>query len=290
MSSIATLLPEISGLGFEWPVMDYDRSKGIGGSDAKKIMSGEWNALYRSKKGLAEQEDLSDVFRVQLGTFTEPLNLYWLAKNNPGWKIEQDGVTRTDDIHSHLYCHPDATAKIDGQLAVIDAKHTNPFGEKEQRMKDGYYWQLIHNGYLCGATLGVISPIYGNDIGAPVIIELSPKDTKEYLKRTVLFWSMVECNQEPDDVHAVTETHYTISGLRTVDMTGNNRWADQAAAYINAHEAASPHITAKEDANLELKRLVDADVGEASGHGVRIKRNKKGTPVISTYQEKEQAA
>ena len=51
-----------------------DRSQGIGGSDATKIVAGTWKDLYLEKKGLKENEDLSFVLPVQLGIYTEDFN------------------------------------------------------------------------------------------------------------------------------------------------------------------------------------------------------------------------
>jgi hypothetical protein len=50
-----------------------DRSTGIGGSDATYLVEGHWLKLYQIKKGLIQQEDLSDVLPVQLGTYTETI-------------------------------------------------------------------------------------------------------------------------------------------------------------------------------------------------------------------------
>ena len=59
-----------------------NRANGIGGSDAMRIMSGDWNSLYREKLGIDEPADLSNVFKVQLGTWTESFHLQWLARQN----------------------------------------------------------------------------------------------------------------------------------------------------------------------------------------------------------------
>ena len=48
-----------------------DRQGFIGGTDAIRIMNGEWAELYQEKVGLVEPKDLTDVFAVQLGAFTE---------------------------------------------------------------------------------------------------------------------------------------------------------------------------------------------------------------------------
>ena len=54
-----------------------DRQGFIGGTDAIRIMNGEWLELYQEKVGLTEPEDLSEVLAVQLGVHTEQFNLDW---------------------------------------------------------------------------------------------------------------------------------------------------------------------------------------------------------------------
>ena len=54
-----------------------DRQGFIGGTDAIRIMNGEWAELYQEKVGLVESKDLTDVFAVQLvGT----ISFTWLYK------------------------------------------------------------------------------------------------------------------------------------------------------------------------------------------------------------------
>src|SRR5256885_7279757 len=50
------------------------RKSGIGGSDAARIMEGDWLSLYEEKLGLREPEDLSWVLPVQIGALTEDFN------------------------------------------------------------------------------------------------------------------------------------------------------------------------------------------------------------------------
>ena len=54
----------------------------IGGSDAVKIMNGDWFELWEVKTGLKEPEDLSSKLAVQLGIHTEDFNLSWFEKEN----------------------------------------------------------------------------------------------------------------------------------------------------------------------------------------------------------------
>jgi hypothetical protein len=94
------------------------------------------------------------------------------------------------------------------------------------------------------------------------------------------FWWHVENGVAPDqymhaeqfaDVHAQA-TKVKVDGMRFVDMSGNNHWADLALALVETKDARDSHEQAKD----ELKKLVEADVVEAVGHGVTIKRDKRG--------------
>ena len=48
-----------------------ERPRGIGGTDAIRIVEGKWKELWLEKTGQTEREDLSGVLPVQLGIFTE---------------------------------------------------------------------------------------------------------------------------------------------------------------------------------------------------------------------------
>ena len=63
----------------------------IGGSDLYNIMQGNWHVLWLVKTGRKEPEDLSQVFRVQLGSFTEQFNIDWFCQDT-GHTIEQTQV------------------------------------------------------------------------------------------------------------------------------------------------------------------------------------------------------
>ena len=55
-----------------------DRKGYIGGSDAGRIINGDWLALWQEKTGRAEPEDLSRKLAVQIGIATEKVNLEFL--------------------------------------------------------------------------------------------------------------------------------------------------------------------------------------------------------------------
>ena len=65
---------------FQKQEVKFDRSKGIGGSDATRLYEGDWYQLWSEKVGETLPADLSDVLPVQLGIHTEPFNILWFEK------------------------------------------------------------------------------------------------------------------------------------------------------------------------------------------------------------------
>ena len=63
-----------------------------------------------------------------------------------------------------------------------------------------------------------------------------------------------------------------IEGIRIVDMSASNSWAEFAAVFRNTRDAFLDHERAKS----ELKALMPEDAREAIGYGVRAKRSKSG--------------
>ena len=92
-------------------MVTVDRHLGIGSSDATRIIKGEWLDLYNEKKGLAEREDLSGVFRVQLGTYTEPFHLDWL-NDQMGYDIVSRGDRFSVDSPVPMFCHLDGITAV----------------------------------------------------------------------------------------------------------------------------------------------------------------------------------
>ena len=116
------------------------RKKGIGGSDATRIMKGDWHSLWLEKTGRAEPEDLSDVLPVQLGAFTEEFNRQWYEK--------QTGNKVSTDLCEMLE-HPDfphLQANLDGRiydghenpLGIWEAKHVNQFKTMDECVQQYY--------------------------------------------------------------------------------------------------------------------------------------------------------
>lgn len=255
-----------------------DRSDYIGGSDAKRILDGDWLNLYLEKVGEKAPEDLTHNFQVQLGIHTETFHLWWLNKYE-GFDIIAQGAQH------RMEGHPQIRAAYDGWCrnrdCFVEVKHSNGRASREQ-MVDWYQPQIAHYCNVEGSHHGILSYIAGN--AAPDWFKIEPsKDYRQALLDLELaFWWHVENRQPPavvgQDVVARAREAKAAAGavriddMRVVDMTLNNEWAVLSVDYLLNQPSAEAFETAKKG----LKALVEADVRMASGHGIVIKRSKSG--------------
>lgn len=261
-----------------------NRTGFIGGSDARRIIEGDWLALYEEKVGIRQPEDLSGVFRVQLGRWTEAFHRDWL--------VNHYNMELTEPVGQE--CHPDLDwmrAQVDAwwpaQMTFVELKHTNERATP-RAMGETYLPQIAHYCAVTCRPFGYLSYIAGNN--DPVVVKVDPP--KGYIDELIAleesFWWHVENKVAPDITPSATLERMLeeakavkIDDLRFVDMTGSNEWASHAADYLANMGAAQVFEAAKES----LKKLVDKDVGEATGHGLTIKRDKRGALRITLSKE-----
>ncbi len=257
-----------------------DRKGFIGGTDAKRILEGEWHKLWMEKTGRQEPENLGGVFRVQLGIWTEEFHLDWINRRD-----DLALVPMANRVH-----HPKHTfmaANIDrwsGTLhTFVDSKHSNGFATKES-MAEMYQPQFAHYCNVFDVDHGYLSFIAGND--DPVVFKITPSKAyrDELIEHELRFWWHVLEDVAPDIIPkaglartAGRAKDVRLDDMRTVDMSGNNKWADFAVDYIVHAESATKFEAAKKG----LKELVEKDVREATGHGIKIKRTAAGSLLIS---------
>ncbi len=263
--------------GPEWHA---ERRKGIGGSDAPKIMKGEWGLLYDQKTGASEGDDLSNILPVQMGSWTEPLNVYWFEK--------QTGlhVTTARRLCDHLV-HPkhkfmranlDGAVGGTGQKCIFEAKHVSAFA-KDGEIVDRYYPQLQHCMAVAGADKAYLSVFFGNFKWAMFEISANKGYQEQLIAREAEFWGHVERGDRPGEAEDKSIT-IPLDDMREVSMTGNNAWASGAADWLENQSGAKVFKVAEK----ELKELVEADVKLATGHGIKIARSKNGAMRIGVQK------
>lgn len=255
------------------------RSDFIGGTDAGRIVNGDWLSLYEEKLGLREPENLQANFPVQLGIHTERFHIDWLNKFH-GFEIGKPlrFVSRK---------HPPLVAHIDGWCQVrntfVDTKHSNGRATMES-MVQWYLPQMAHYCLVIEKPAGWLSYIAGNASPEFFKIEPSPSYLAQLLDLELAFWWHVVNRQPPEELPGkkLAEAReeaaaVLIDDMRSVSMEGNNAWGSLALDYLDGEAPARKFEAAKKG----LKDMIDADVRQAKGYGIIIKRSKSGSLLFS---------
>jgi hypothetical protein len=227
--------------------------------DAEAIMR-----LYREMIGEEPEEDLSDVWAVQLGSCTESLQLDWYEAKG-GW------IARRGEVVNHPL-HDWAACTLDGWVidlgCPIECKHVGgrePLEVVIERYQPQMHWQME----CTGATQCALSVIMGAN---EPIVEYVPRDVDyvvELMDRGAQFMDFVHRRVPPVVLPPAASP---IDASKVYDFTGNNSWAVAALDWMGTEKQAKTAA----DAEKRLKAMVPADAKKCTGHGVRITRDRAG--------------
>jgi predicted phage-related endonuclease len=267
--------------------MTMNRMGFIGGSDAYRIMKGDWMSLYQEKTGLAEAADLSGIFKVQLGIETERFHAGWIMR-----KHDLDLTEILEPLvhieHDFIRGSPDRW--LDSRNTFLDLKHSNERASP-RLITETYLPQMAHYCMILGVDTCYVSTIPGNDEPFITKIEVPQQYMDELIEHELRFWWHVTKLVPPDIAPSAAlertvalAKHAKVDGMRFVDMKGNNAWAVAAGTLIETTAAVEANANAK----AQLKELMADDVGEATGHGVTIKRDKRGALRFTVREEAAQ--
>jgi len=253
------------------PEQHETRRKYIGGSDAGTIMEANPEKLIRlwkEKRGELAPEDLSGILPVCFGTATEELNRYWFEIQNPGKKITREGEHVVSSSIPFMACSLDGY--IESDKALFEAKTTGGF-ETMDKITQRYIPQLFHSMWCLNVEKAYLSVFLGT--GKWAMAEVRADSEPFYMdtlhEREKEFWACVQ-DGTPPAFEPVPLPVVGDSEMREVDMEGNNAWAFAAGAWLETR--ASVELNKK--MGDELKLLVDFDVRQAKGYGVKISRGK----------------
>jgi predicted phage-related endonuclease len=234
--------------------------------DAEKIMN-----LWRELVGDPEfvEEDLSDVWAVQLGSHTESLNLDWYERRT-GKQLTRRGEVVVHPEFPWAACTLDAWDDI--IPAPVEGKHVGGY-EKTQTIIARYcpqaHWIMI----VTGAQKCVFSIIEAAREPIIEFVEYDEAYGKELWERALAFMGCVGTLTPPVALPAVAAP---VKPEKTYDFTGNNEWGANAATWITTRAAAKDF----EAATKALKSIVPADAIKCSGHGITVSRSKIGSLTI----------
>ena len=251
--------------------IELDRKSYLGGSDARTILGKDEGALlrlWREKRGEAEPEDLSGNLIVQLGTVTEHLNRHWYERNT-GQVVTE--VQRRVFHPVKRWMAATLDGMVEGTGAVFEAKFMLPWSFSEGAAAEKYMAQVQHNMWVTHLRTSVLSIITGGGKWVEMTIPADPLYQHLLLTAERKFWRCVETG-EPPHLFGIEPPRPKIEGVRIVDMSSSNSWAEFAGVFCQTRAAFLNHEAAK----AELKKLMPEDAKEAIGHGVRAKRSKSG--------------
>lgn len=221
-----------------------------------------------------EEEDLSDNWPVQFGSFVETFALDWHARRT-GQPLVHRGEFLAHPELPHVGCTLDAYRRED--RSVIDCKAPTKWRKLEDVL--AYYpGQLVVQKACWKAQRAALLIVHGGD--EPVEHELTwdPPYEKEVWTRIKWFWERVESLQVPCAIPAAQPAEPSV---RIVDMTGNNEWGSFAATWLTHKDGAKLF----NEAAKGLKGLIEADVAKAHGHGVVCSRSRAGALTIKEQQK-----
>jgi predicted phage-related endonuclease len=240
----------------------------VGGSDANTIMGGDEERimrLWQEKRGEIEPENLSDVLPVQMGVWTEPFNCQWFEKQT-GKKVTSQGESRL--CLDYPFMGSTLDGLTDDDTSVVEFKHVSAFAKPEEIL-DRYMPQLHHNMIVCGLEKAYLSVFFGTLKWDKFEVTKDPIYASILIGAVENFWACVKSGTPP----VATKVKSPVEAVRRVDFSTNNMWANFAQQYKDNVQ----YNKLFEEASKGLKSLVEEDVVEAFGHGIIIKRDKKGS-------------
>lgn len=264
----------------------------IGGSDANTIMGGNAERiirLWREKRGELPGEDLSDNLAVQMGSFTEPLNIAWFEKMT-GRRVIHPGSVRRRLWSGHPMAatldgivaeapDPDDPRKVWLCEAVFEAKHCGT-RSTDAEIFARYVPQLTHNCLCAGMDRAWLSCFKGNGDWCVFEYALDANYAAALVDAEAEFWRCVQDGTPPVPLPVDSVKVPKPVGVVEYDMTTSNAWSVHAASYLETMLAADRH----EHARKELKSLVPDDASKCFGHGITITRTKAGALRFATAQ------
>ena len=264
-----------------------DRTTGLGGSDANRIWHNQdLIQLWKVKTKRDMEEDLSNVFRVQLGVHTESFHIDWLAKTEFAGKIitKPLRVKEFTFLNVPLFAHLDA--KVDN--VILECKHSNARATVEHKAR--YYApQLHHYMKVYNQDWCYLSVILGNDDPKVVRVDWNQEFYDRLFAKMKRFWLFVKNDKQPPESYGKNgsdvkaEEHVLVDGMKDY-LEFDNELYRSLDGMMNQYQGA---VTSFEDAKKKIKLLVPKDARrcEFPNSNFVITRNKKGTLVVKTKGE-----
>ena len=226
------------------------------------------------------EEDLDDVWPVQLGSETEALNLRWYEKKT-GNKVTRKG---------EVVVHPDypwVAATLDGWDSVlnipIECKHVNGFSKLPnviEKYTPQFHWQMFVTKTLQlkpSVIIGAMEPNVST-------IEWDEFYWQTLWHRAQQFWKHVEAKTPPNNngermvAVAIPKDQLKTIDLPKLALNGQPwpNWASEMVSHLEIWLESRDAATKCDKAKDDVKKLLPADVGIIIHEEVRVVRDGRG--------------
>ena len=218
--------------------------------------------LYNVLIGEEQEEDLSDVWPVQLGIRTELLNVDWFERK------QKVVVSGRGAVISHPYL-PWACATLDGWVEAppkaypLECKHVGG-REPLEVIISRYQPQLQFQMACTSAKQCALSVIMGANEPVIEFIDRDDAYIEEMIKRGKKFMTCVAARLPPVTLPAVPPP-IPFDQMIEVDMSADASWKTNAEIWRQCYGAAK----SAKDAEQVLKNLIADNVRKAWGNGVQ---------------------
>jgi predicted phage-related endonuclease len=259
----------------------------IGGSDARRIMEGDWHTLWLEKTGRAESADLSENIAVQLGAYTEQFNIMWFKRHHFVNSFERNSIDIIEQVQfkedvNGVPCKGTVDGCIRDQKRILECKHTYDRNTMESCIGQ-YMPQIQFYMRLTDAEHCYLSVIFGNRRWEAVAVARDDRYIDAMMVHIAEFWKCVTSDTEPavgKRPTTLTTDHIPVDNMVRRDATGDNEFINRVHDYIESEGMAKSFESAKSD----LKAMVADNEREVYCDLLTIKRDKRGSLRISVKE------
>lgn len=249
----------------------------ITGTDAKRIVEGDWASLFDEKTGAAEAVDLTFAWKPRLGLETEKLHAWWHGH------VTGDSFLVCPDqpcyfAHVDVPAHYAATFDfwIPADDCPLELKHTN---ERNSLYAAAVYYQPQLQWQLLVSAKDRLrfSIIRGNNEPEWGWISRDQDYIDRLIPQVEAFRQVVVSGIRPEPLEPnapliAAAAAVVINDLKTYDMKTDNAWIVKEAEYVRLKDPADKFKTTNE----ELRALIPKDAREVTGKLTSFKRDARG--------------
>jgi len=246
------------------------RSGRIGGTTANTLMSGDERRIYNEFLRIIgdpsyQEEDLSNNWPVQFGSYIEKFALDWYQKQS-GDPLTMRGKPVVHPQRSYVGVTLDSVCVP--KSLVIDCKAPGAHRRLDDVISRNVP-QLVLQRACTGTQNAALLIVHGGSEPELYPVSWDEAYEKQLWEVVDQFWNCVITLTPPNGFQPIAAP---VRALKIYEMDGRNDWGSEAAVWLENYKSAK--LAMKSEKNL--KAMVPADAKIAQGNGVTISRYRSG--------------